>query len=415
MAEDRESSTGGRVKPVEVSIDFSVDPNKLDFKTQLLQTAALGGVIGKSLEQSGLQNVNVTNLTMRWGSLSGCVVPVNFVEQVDIPQVLQRCEDLQKAMVSSGKVVAGSSQDRALEDLSKLLVDTKKLIETKPTERSSLSGMSRRAFLKAFGVGTAAIVAPGVVWRWVDTQRMGGVAVPENRKLTELEENVKFLRDIYGFNIYTGVSLIDAMFGGIEGDRPSEELLNIYVATVRKAIVLYPPDYFRRNGFTGLSIVSNYRSSKSSEPLAGAAWQLPEGWFYINAYDHPDPSQLDWTNLTIHHEAFHRLDYGTLESLWLDKAEWRKLGQATIDNVAREYGMRNIFEDRATYAESLFYSERFRGLQEKINKVSAKDGGIIKRKIEIIEEAYEKLSGGKMNKQYWEDVRAGKVGYGYFK
>lgn len=236
----------------------------------------------------------------------------------------------------------------------------------------------------------------------------------------QLKDNLAFLRDTYGIR----VKLSRGTTGDLETatfkrwTAPSIALQDAVI--LRRELVKYPPEFIKFCGITRLRFVQNlsledHEYWEGSKDVGGLA--SPSGSVYIASYGED----------TIHHEIFHRADQQSGELNEKQQRKWKKLNRLSnpylyraywnmswqdrtklpIDGFARGYGRVDVWEDRATVAELLMSD--LKKLEQK-----AEEDEVLANKVKRVVIDLHRWSGGRMNKQYFEDLKAGKVQEGYW-
>lgn len=236
----------------------------------------------------------------------------------------------------------------------------------------------------------------------------------------QLKDNLPLLRDAYGIRIRLG--------RGLTGDletvtfkrwtTPSIALEDVSI--LRRELAKYPPEFIRFCGITQFRFVQNlsledHEYWEGSKDVGGLA--SSRGPVYIASYGEN----------TIHHEIFHRADQQSGELNDKKQRKWKKLNRLSnpylyraywdmseedqsklpVSGFARRYGRVDIWEDRATVAELIMSN------LGKLEQRTEEDEVLANKTKRITIDLY-RWSGGRMNEQYFEDLKAGKVQEGYW-
>lgn len=234
----------------------------------------------------------------------------------------------------------------------------------------------------------------------------------------ELASDLDFIRSYYGLEIYTDISSLLRVFGR-EAQTISDEEIARSVGLIRQGLSVYPPEYFRRNAITGITLVAHLRSF--GRELDGEAVYLDRD-VIVNV------ARSRWLFLlTLYHELFHRTDFGSALSPKVGEfvrtsQRWDGLFQAQMNTMRDdwmewyfEYGLGESIEDRAVHGAFLLIpSLHARLLLRCADEADLLRLIVIKEKIRQVKQLYLEWSDGKMNDRYWEDLLAGNVTEGYF-
>lgn len=236
----------------------------------------------------------------------------------------------------------------------------------------------------------------------------------------QLKDNLSLLGDTYGIQIRLG--------RGLTGDletvtfkrwtAPSIALEDVGI--LRKELAKYPPEFIRFCGITQFRLVKelsleDHEYWEGSKNVGGLA--SSRGPLYIAACGED----------TIHHEIFHRADQQSGELNYKKQRKWKRLNRLSnpylyraywdmpeedqsklpISGFAKRYGRVDIWEDRATVAELIM--SNFGKLEQRAEE----DEVLANKTKRIIIDLY-RWSGGRMNDQYFKDLKAGKVQEGYW-
>lgn len=236
----------------------------------------------------------------------------------------------------------------------------------------------------------------------------------------QLRDNLKFLKDYYGVHIRLGRGS-NGDLGNVNFKRwttPSIALEDVTI--LRRELAKYPPEFIQFCGITQLRFVQdlsleNHKYWDGSKSVGGLA--SSRGSVYIASYGAD----------TIHHEIFHRADQQSEELNEKKQRKWKRLNRLSnpylyrsywdmtrqdrrklpIDGFAKTYGRVDVWEDRATVAELLMSD------LEKAEDYVEKDEVLANKAKRVIIDLY-RWSRGKMNEQYFEDLKEGKVKEGYW-
>lgn len=242
----------------------------------------------------------------------------------------------------------------------------------------------------------------------------------EREAMRKLKRDLEFLRDRYNIRV--------RLSRGTKGDlknvtfiRWTERyIVGEEVATLRTVLSKYPPEFIRGCEITQLRFVEALSVAdneywEGNKTLGGLASTL--GPVYI-ASGRED---------IIHHELFHRADQRSREMSEKKRRMWGKLNcladpylyevywdmplqeqrELPIDGFASTYGRVDVLEDRATIAGLLMSDFKMAEKRFKEDKVLA---GKAKR----IMTDLRRWSGGRMNAEYFKDLKKGKVWEGYW-
>ncbi len=284
--------------------------------------------------------------------------------------------------------------------------------------------MSRRGFLEAakktvFGASAAvtlgsasAIVGP---LAWDASQNKWN-----EEELSERTERCREeLRRLYGIKI--GLSFKDfPPVDDIQGGKlHAREIRSPYlrykgIEGIKYLLSLYPPElitaFLKEVRITDGLHVEGGMMDRS----AGGTIDYEKKILVTNIQDVFQALHAMFNNVVpsnkVHHELAHlfteRVPVGEWRALhpgvdYLGPFAMRVKKEEVPQGFVRAHSMSNEEEDQATVVEILFSGEDIYS--------KYRENPIIARKMAYLEKWYEKISGGRMNAQYWSDVRRGNV------
>lgn len=240
--------------------------------------------------------------------------------------------------------------------------------------------------------------------------------------------DLRFIRHSYDIRVKVGRRISsDLKNVSFERYDPDTIIANEGVASFRKILSKYPPEFIRFCGITQTRMVEKlllgkHRYWKGHRTVGGLA--SPEGPIYVAGYD---------LEGIVHHEIFHRADQELckLENIRRQRRrqlEWKGLNKhyttpylygsywqltpeerlkLSYQGFAEPYGRVDIWEDRATVAELLMTD-----LEEA--KIRMSEDKTLAQKAFIIYRDLYHWSGGRMNGRYFEALRRGQVDEEYW-
>lgn len=311
-----------------------------------------------------------------------------------------------------------------------------------PESKAGKRKFSRRDVLKkiphAVGAGLLAADAAGVT-----TLVLGPTAknIAESFVVApsleeEIERDRGFIKQRYGvevdFTPQEGTPLITAEKRDV-------------LSWLRGELAKYPPNFYQHfhtlkkfqvfnDIYIGEDLVGGYVNDPGSFDSASSAYKEVDriilakkiGFLNVNNF-------FGWTNddnfkKTFHHELLHFTDFFSFVFKEGGIGNWpsSKPGDPFSGYVGdkyksferrhlfsppagfiRVYGMKNIFEDRATVAEVLLTDPK------RLKKMTINDP-LLSKKVADLKQRFYKISNGKMDEQYWQDLEHGNVKEGYW-
>lgn len=263
----------------------------------------------------------------------------------------------------------------------------------------------------------------------------------EEMVLAKMEEDIKFLHDRYGLIIDTG--------GYSDADKPhinscrviDESEAPIRIRAVMEEIAKYPPEYIEACRTETIRLLQEARSNSyclGKNVLIGGKAIAGGGLVYISAN-----APLSYMRRTVHHELFHQSDasyianvpnipvlggiirrskkavYCYLWEMLNPDTDFRyagdqyqhlpanKLAEMSRLGFARQYGLADDREDRATIAELVMTD--LGALRDRADHDS-----VLNKKTGIILRLMRERSRGRMNNGYFNDLMNGRVTEDYW-
>jgi len=228
-----------------------------------------------------------------------------------------------------------------------------------------------------------------------------------------LRTDIRFLKDGCGVRLRMGRKTPFDDQHGIEVlDKMDLHQAVFTVGELAKEVTKYPPNLIRRSGLKVIRIVEGIKGDPVySAPGWGGFYDSDTRTIYVIDICIDD---------TFHHEFAHCLDNleDARDSLTLWKKTFPKkdyVGDGFIDErsiprksgFVRPYGRVNPSEDRATVLEWLMTSDALISDRLKTDK-------ILGHKVELMKNFLLEISGGLMDKHFFEDFNEGKVNRGYW-
>lgn len=287
-------------------------------------------------------------------------------------------------------------------------------------EQKNRELLSRRRFLSILtGVCSGMLGCGGL--RLLDVFRMQPLAtVCRQRTLAEMatyEKDIVYIQEKYGIDIHTNLSSIAAIF--ISGREPQEAELAWSLPLIRQALAVYPPELFREQGVSNLTLL--LQACLFGKRIGGAAFV---GAIYLSV----DKKELDqlyaaFLAANLHHELFHELFMigGDLTSFLANRTSfpqqadlWKQIYCASCDpyqdNFPDSYfydqhSQTCVEEDMAQVAGFMLSPAHHRYLLSFINKLTdPKAAAIWRAKMAFIKKCYLSLSHGQMDERFWQDL-----------
>lgn len=353
-------------------------------------------------------------------------------------------------LILGGLKAAGSQRGASIEDLD----------EAAAAFGRSIIHMTRRKALAVLG-GTAAVAAYYTVMNPVIPELFDFSTTDFYDK--ETREAMDFLEKRYGCRIEFGipmdslVKLTDLSFNKLNsflekehihfGNIGLQEKRNA-LKIARKALAKYPPEYLQN--IRPVIVFAKYKKA-----LMRGGWALSQGGNHMIAVtasdllDEDAEGETGEIEGTLHHELEHAADahdgWETLSktmspkadiqnAIWVNNEEWANLNprgketyhywsellryifgnpEHTHQGFVRNYGRMNPDEDQATIAEYLMMANNEGDAIDYFNEQIEKDP-VLKAKILKLKEYMTRRSKGRMNEQYWKDLKAGQVNEAYW-
>lgn len=280
--------------------------------------------------------------------------------------------------------------------------------------------MSRRTFLKdaiaAFGVGAVGSVYGPKAWEegW---NIFGAEKLEADIRQLENELSHK-----YGIPIRVWSPDPEIHPASARKQATSLKDKSLYLAykglhSLKQALMPYPTDFIHEQ-VSGIELV--YTLTYSGEGMGedvvaqgvtsfGGSITLSVGrGAFLETHEAIFSDALE--SEVVHHELAHIFTERVQNKEWTQMhsnaiyvgAEWKQAASELPPGFAIPYGRRNVAEDMATVAELLFVDEKT--MRERIQ-----GDQILERKVQFMQGVYAQRTGGKMNDDFWQDVRAGKV------
>ncbi len=272
-------------------------------------------------------------------------------------------------------------------------------------------GLSRKDFLKALGLGSIA-TGLGLIFEHAYNYVPSVSDRYFSADLNGLIEDRDFVKNGYGLEIYTSVPPLAQR--EITGTAPSNQELSVSLREIRSAVSKYPLNYFMNNGIRGVSVMAGLKNGGVG--FAGIA--LRSG---IVAISPMGPLGR------LHHEFYHLTDEGGLVQgldSWLRNSRWEGMfgckceydqDRTDLGIYVTSLGAIHPREDRAEIARFLMEPEFHRSLVDSLSALDSRAQEELVLKIAEIKEHYALWSDGRMDEQYWTDLRNGLVGEDYWK
>lgn len=298
-------------------------------------------------------------------------------------------------------------------------------VDNPPSNSGLQRQVDRRTFLKKAGKTAAVVGAATAIGGPTASDVLRGI-INKDQIAREISESLGYLYDTYGFTFQLKPQT-DIAYSG-------EELTQVEkrdaLEWIKKEAGKYPPEYIKEFLKPKTIVLLN--------ALGPAGITVPEQGFdlatgkdvnFITIFLQKKSDTLDVGNLfgwvsesnfasTFHHELFHLADFHAS----VDDVKWAQLNPQQFgayiglknyapgprpQGFARDYGKADSREDRATVAELLLTNPKT------AMELAAQDA-ILSAKIATCKEYYLKLSGGKMNEQYWQDLSENRVDATYW-
>lgn len=287
------------------------------------------------------------------------------------------------------------------------------------TEVSEPSRMTRRKFIRDLLVGSARVAAflsgvRGVTH--LTRQEFQIDESPENDN--EIEANIRFLRDTYGFQIFTGLSPIE----DITGTPSTERDLAFAIRILRREIRKYPVNFFRENRAQQIFFLDEAWSRLGQSIEAAFAMSLWSGEKIVVTTKNAHLVSPDLFAENLHHEFYHWVDWNNAG--YLDAIQWAQIHEChcmpfgrnaqEVEKYGSLYGSTDPREDKAVFAGIMMMPDSHRKLLSRIEHANGETKRILQEKYDQMQSEFYRYSNGLMDTQYWRDLLAGKVTTRYF-
>ncbi len=261
------------------------------------------------------------------------------------------------------------------------------------------------------------------------------IATPSLEK--EITKNQNFIKQRYS---------IDIDFSPEEGTSLTTAEIRDVLEWSREELAKYPLVFFRHfftlkriqifnDAHVGNEVVGGYVDDPGSFDLTNPAYRqvdrivVAKKIGLLNIYNNFGWTNANFFRRTVHHELVHFTDFFSLvfkeeggAGNWPNSKpgdpfsgyigdEYKSLELRYLfsnpPGFARVYGMKGVLEDRATVAELLLTDPK------RLEGITTHDS-LLAKKVNDLKQRFYKISHGKMDEQYWQDLEQGKVKEGYW-